>query len=150
LEAAGVEAVLIVDSAAAVAMREHRIDLVIVGADRIARNGDTANKVGTYALAILAAHHGIPFYVAAPRSTFDFSIGRGADIPIEERPAEEVASFQGQRVAPEGAAVYNPAFDVTPGHLITAFVTECGIVRPPFGDSIPDLELRPLVLPAHR
>jgi methylthioribose-1-phosphate isomerase len=150
LEAAGVEAVLIVDSAAAVAMREHRIDLVIVGADRIARNGDTANKVGTYALAILAAHHGIPFYVAAPRSTFDFSIGSGADIPIEERSAEEVASFRGQRVAPEGAAVYNPAFDVTPGHLITAFVTECGIVRPPYGDSIPDLELRPLVLPAHR
>jgi methylthioribose-1-phosphate isomerase len=150
LEAAGVEAVLIVDSAAAVAMREHRIDLVIVGADRIARNGDTANKVGTYALAILAAHHGIPFYVAAPRSTFDFSIGSGADIPIEERSAEEVASFRGQRVAPEGAAVYNPAFDVTPGHLITAFVTECGIVRPPYGDSIPDLQLRPLVLPAHR
>jgi methylthioribose-1-phosphate isomerase len=150
LEAAGVEAVLIVDSAAAVAMREHRIDLVIVGADRIARNGDTANKVGTYSLAILAAHHGIPFYVAAPRSTFDFSIGSGAEIPIEERSAEEVASFRGQRVAPEGAAVYNPAFDVTPGHLITAFVTECGIVRPPYGDSIPDLELRPLVLPAHR
>jgi methylthioribose-1-phosphate isomerase len=150
LEAAGVEAVLIVDSAAAVAMREHRVDLVIVGADRIARNGDTANKVGTYALAILAAHHGIPFYVAAPRSTFDFSIGSGADIPIEERSAEEVASFRGQRVAPEGAAVYNPAFDVTPGHLITAFVTECGIVRPPYGESIPDLELRPLVQPAHR
>jgi methylthioribose-1-phosphate isomerase len=150
LEAAGVEAVLIVDSAAAVAMREHRVDLVIVGADRIARNGDTANKVGTYALAILAAHHGIPFYVAAPRSTFDFSIGSGADIPIEERSAEEVVSFRGQRVAPEGAAVYNPAFDVTPGHLITAFVTECGIVRPPYGESIPDLELRPLVQPAHR
>jgi methylthioribose-1-phosphate isomerase len=150
LEAAGVEAVLIVDSAAAVAMREHRIDLVIVGADRIARNGDTANKVGTYALAILAAHHGIPFYVAAPRSTFDFSIDSGTDIPIEERSADEVASFRGQRVAPEGAAVYNPAFDVTPGHLITAFVTECGIVRPPYGESIPDLELRPLLLPAHR
>jgi methylthioribose-1-phosphate isomerase len=150
LEAAGVEAVLIVDSAAAVAMREHRIDLVIVGADRIARNGDTANKVGTYALAILAAHHGIPLYVAAPRSTFDFSIRSGADIPIEERSAEEVASFRGQRVAPEGAAVYNPAFDLTPGHLITAFVTECGIVRPPYGESIPDLELRPLVPPAHR
>ncbi len=150
LEAAGVDAVLIVDSAAAVAMREHRIDLVIVGADRIARNGDTANKVGTYALAILAAHHGIPFYVAAPRSTFDFSIAGGADIPIEERSAEEVVSFRGQRVAPDGAAAYNPAFDVTPGHLITAFVTECGIVRPPYGDSISDLELRPLVLPAHR
>jgi methylthioribose-1-phosphate isomerase len=145
LKEAGVEAVVMVDSAAAIAMAREGIDLAIVGADRIARNGDTANKVGTYALAILAAHHGIPFYVAAPRSTFDFAIRSGAEIPIEERAAEEVASFGGVRVAPQGAQVYNPAFDVTPGHLITAFVTECGVIRPPYAESIADLELRPLV-----
>ena len=145
LAAAGVDAVLQVDSAAATAMANERIDLAIVGADRIARNGDTANKIGTYGLAVLAAHHGIPFYVAAPRSTFDLSIAGGDAIPIEERSPEEVTSFAGVRVAPEGTAVYNPAFDVTPGHLITAFVTECGILRPPYGESIPSLELRPLI-----
>jgi methylthioribose-1-phosphate isomerase len=145
LQAAGVEARVMVDSAAATAMKQERIDLVIVGADRIARNGDTANKIGTYGLAILAAHHRIPFYVAAPRSTFDFTFANGGDIPIEERPGEEVASFAGVRVAPEGAAIYNPAFDVTPGHLVTAFATECGVVRPPYAESIADLELRPLV-----
>jgi methylthioribose-1-phosphate isomerase len=146
LRQAGVEAVLIVDSAAAVAMKQHRIDAVIVGADRIARNGDTANKIGTYSLAILAAHHGIPFYVAAPRSTVDFSLLNGEAIPIEERAAGEVASFAGKPVAPDDAVVYNPAFDVTPGHLITAFVTECGIIRPPYVDSIPELEFRPEIL----
>ncbi len=145
LRDAGVEAVLIVDSAAAITMKEQRIDLVIVGADRIARNGDTANKIGTYGLAILAAHHGIPFYVAAPRSTIDLSIAGGAAIPIEERAADEVSVFREVRVAPEGADAYNPAFDVTPGHLVTAFVTECGIVRPPYVESIPDLEFRPNV-----
>ncbi|MBV8149633.1 MAG: S-methyl-5-thioribose-1-phosphate isomerase, partial [Candidatus Eremiobacteraeota bacterium] len=129
----------------ATAMTRRHIDLVLVGADRIARNGDTANKVGTYGLAILAAHHGIPFYVAAPRSTFDLSLPRGDDIPIEERSPQEVTAFAGTPVAPEGTAVYNPAFDVTPGHLITAFVTECGIVRPPYGESIPALDLRPLI-----
>lgn len=143
LQRAGVSAVLIVDSAAAIAMKQQRIDLVVVGADRIAVNGDTANKIGTYALAILAAHHGIPFYVAAPRSTFDFTIRSGAEIPIEERAAEEVRGFAGRQVSLEDAAVYNPAFDVTPGHLITAFITESGIVRPPYVESIPDLELRP-------
>jgi methylthioribose-1-phosphate isomerase len=145
LQNAGVDAVLQPDSAAAIAMARQGVDLVIVGADRIVRNGDTANKIGTYGLAILAAHHGIPFYVAAPRSTFDASIATGDEIPIEERAAEEVTSFGGVRVAPEGTIVYNPAFDVTPGHLITAFVTECGIVRPPYGESIPALELRPLI-----
>lgn len=145
LQQAGVDAVLIVDAAAAVAMKRKSIDLVIVGADRIARNGDTANKVGTYSLAILAAHHGIPFYVAAPRSTFDLSIASGDEIPIEERAADEVAAFAGSRVAPEGALAYNPAFDVTPGHLIAAFVTECGILRPPYAESVPSLELRPNV-----
>jgi methylthioribose-1-phosphate isomerase len=142
LQNAGVDAVLQTDSAAAIAMARQGIDLAIVGADRIARNGDTANKVGTYGLAILAAHHGIPFYVAAPRSTFDFALERGDEIPIEERAAREVAEFAGGRIAPEGAVVYNPAFDVTPAHLITAFVTEFGILRPPYGESISDLEFR--------
>ncbi len=145
LTQAGVDAVLQTDSAAAIAMARKGIDLVIVGADRIVRNGDTANKIGTYGLAILAAHHGIPFYVAAPRSTFDRSIESGEAIPIEERSPDEVTSFGGVRVAPDGAAVYNPAFDVTPGRLITAFVTEHGILKPPYGESIPGLELRPFV-----
>jgi methylthioribose-1-phosphate isomerase len=142
LQHAGVDVVLQTDSAAAIAMERQGIDLAIVGADRIARNGDTANKVGTYGLAILAAHHGIPFYVAAPRSTFDFSLARGNEIPIEERAAREITEFAGKRVAPEGAAAYNPAFDVTPAHLVTAFITEFGILRPPYGESISDLEFR--------
>lgn len=147
LRDAGVDVTLIVDAAAAITMRERHVDFVIVGADRIARNGDVANKIGTYGLAVLAAHHGIPFYVAAPRSTFDLTIGSGAEIPIEERPADEVAAFSGARAAPSDATVYNPAFDVTPCHLVTAFVTEYGILRPPYGESIPGLELRPTVRP---
>jgi methylthioribose-1-phosphate isomerase len=141
LRGAGVDAVLMVDSAAALAMARGHVDAVIVGADRIARNGDTANKIGTYSLSVLAAHHEIPFYVAAPRSTFDLTIPDGSAIPIEERTADEVASFAGRRVAPDGAAVFNPAFDVTPAHLITAFITERGILRPPYGESIGNLEL---------
>lgn len=143
LSEAGVDTTLIVDGAAAMTMKEHGVDLVIVGADRIARNGDVANKIGTYGLAVLAAHHGIPFYVAAPRSTFDLTIESGAQIPIEQRSADEVAGFAGARAAPENAVVYNPAFDVTPGHLVTALVTEYGILRPPYLESIPDLDLRP-------
>ncbi len=143
LAQAGVDATLQVDGAAALAMARKNIDLVIVGADRIARNGDTANKIGTYGLAILAAHHGIPFYVAAPRSTFDFSIESGASIHIEERAASEVTAFGGTVVAPAGAQVFNPAFDVTPGHLVTAFVTEYGVIRAPYYETIPALELRP-------
>jgi methylthioribose-1-phosphate isomerase len=143
LHEAGVDVTLIVDSAAAITIKEKRIDLVITGADRIACNGDTANKIGTYALAIAAAHHGIPFYVAAPRSTFDLTIGSGAEIPIEERAAEEVGSFAGVRAAPEGAVAYNPAFDVTPGHLVSGFITEYGILRPPYLESIPALEFCP-------
>jgi len=145
LAQAGVDATLQVDGAAAIAMQRKKIDLVIVGADRIARNGDTANKIGTYGLAILAAHHGIPFYVAAPRSTFDFTMDSGESIHIEERKPEEVTSFGGTRVAPEDAKVYNPAFDVTPGHLVTAFITEYGLVRAPYLESIPSLELRPRI-----
>ena len=143
LQREGVDATLLVDAAAAIAMQRKGVDLVIVGADRIARNGDTANKIGTYGLAIAAAHHGIPFYVAAPRSTFDFSIESGEQIPIEERAADEVAAFGGVRVAQEGAHAYNPAFDVTPGHLVTAFVTEYGVLQPPYAESIADLESRP-------
>ncbi len=140
---AGVAATLQVDGAAAIAMQRKSIDLVIVGADRIARNGDTANKIGTYGLAVLAAHHGIPFYVAAPRSTFDFSMQSGEEIHIEERAAEEVTSFGGSSVAVADANVYNPAFDVTPGHLVTAFITEYGVIRPPYPEMIPALEHRP-------
>jgi len=139
LREAGVPCTLIVDSAAAITMARKDIKAVVVGADRIARNGDTANKIGTYSVAISAAHHGIPFYVAAPRSTFDFALADGSHIPIEERAADEV------RIAPDDA-VYNPAFDVTPGHLITAFITEYGILRPPYHESVPDLETRPRFL----
>jgi methylthioribose-1-phosphate isomerase len=143
LSHAGVDATLQVDAAAAIAMQRKGIDLVIVGADRIARNGDTANKIGTYGLAVLAAHHGIPFYVAAPRSTFDFSMANGEEIHIEERRPEEVTSFGPSTVAMSGAHVYNPAFDVTPGHLVTAFITEYGVIRPPYPETIPALAGRP-------
>ncbi len=140
---AGIDVTLQCDSAAAISMQRNAIDLVIVGADRIARNGDTANKIGTYGLAVLAAHHGIPFYVAAPRSTFDFAIASGDEIPIEERAASEVREFAGVASAPSDVAVYNPAFDVTPGHLVTAFITEYGILRGPYAQSLADLALRP-------
>ncbi len=143
LAQAGVAATLQVDGAAAIAIQRKGIDLVIVGADRIARNGDTANKIGTYGLAILAAHHGVPFYVAAPRSTFDFAIASGDNVEIEERAASEVIAFGDCAAAPRDAQVYNPAFDVTPGHLVTAFITEYGIVRPPYLESIPALADRP-------
>jgi methylthioribose-1-phosphate isomerase len=110
-----------------------------VGADRIAANGDVANKVGTYTVAVLAREHRIPFYVAAPVSTFDLATPDGRSIPIEERPAEEVTHFAGRRVAPEGVSVRNPAFDVTPARLVTAIVCERGIARPPFEKSLRSL-----------
>ena len=143
LAAEAIDATLIIDSAAAVVMQHKHIDMVIVGADRIACNGDTANKIGTYALAIAAAHHRVPFYVAAPRSTFDFTLRTGEGIPIEERAEDEVTSFGGSRVAPERAHAFNPAFDVTPGHLIAGFITEYGVIRSPYLETVPDLELRP-------
>ncbi|MFN2449928.1 MAG: S-methyl-5-thioribose-1-phosphate isomerase [Candidatus Baltobacteraceae bacterium] len=143
LAAEGIDATLIVDSAAAVVMQRKGIDLAIVGADRIACNGDTANKVGTYALAIVAAHHRVPLYVAAPRSSFDFTLPSGAQIPIEERASGEVTAFGDARVAPQAARAFNPAFDITPGHLIDGFITECGIVRPPYVETIANLQLRP-------
>lgn len=136
LREAGVPATLIVDGAAAITMARNSIAAVLVGADRITRNGDTANKIGTYGLAIVAAHHGVPFYVAAPRSTFDFTLESGDDIPIEERSPDEV------RITKDDA-VYNPAFDVTPGRLITGFITEYGLVSPPYDEAIPDLASRP-------
>ena len=117
-----------------------KINKVIVGADRIAANGDAANKIGTYALAVLARAHRIPFYIAAPVSTFDFSIKTGEDIPIEERQADEVTTFRGAQAAPKGMKVYNPAFDVTPARLITAMITERGVLTPPFPAAIARLK----------
>jgi methylthioribose-1-phosphate isomerase len=138
LKTAGVDVRVIVDGAAAFVMQRERIDLAIVGADRIVRNGDAANKIGTYGLAVAAAYHGVPFYVAAPRSTFDLSIATGSEIPIELRAEEEVTSFRGTPVAP-GARAYNPAFDVTPGTLIAGIVTECGVLRSPYEETIAEL-----------
>ncbi len=123
---------LICDNMAASIMRAGKIDCVIVGADRIAANGDTANKIGTYNVALLARAHGLPFYVAAPKTTFDFKIKTGAQIPIENRKDEEVTEGFGRRTAPRGIKVLNPAFDVTPFSLVTAFITEAGILKPPF------------------
>jgi methylthioribose-1-phosphate isomerase len=122
---------LITDSMAGHLMSKGEVDVVVVGADRIAANGDVVNKIGTYALAVLAKRHGIPFYVAAPLSTFDATIADGAGIPIEERPAEEVTGYRGTRWAPEGVSVRNPAFDVTPAELVTGIITEKGIVLEP-------------------
>ncbi|MFN9346738.1 MAG: S-methyl-5-thioribose-1-phosphate isomerase [Planctomycetota bacterium] len=130
LQQHGVPSTLICDSMAAQVMREGRVQYVIVGADRITARGDTANKIGTYGLAVLAKHHQIPFLVAAPSSTFDLSIVDGADIPIEQRKSEEITAAFGKRTAPADVQVYNPAFDVTPSELITAIVTEVGIIHP--------------------
>ncbi|MBL8060088.1 MAG: S-methyl-5-thioribose-1-phosphate isomerase [Chthonomonas sp.] len=123
----------IADSAAASLMALGKIDLVVVGADRIACNGDSANKIGTYALAIAAKYHGIPFYVAAPSSTIDIEIADGRQIPIEERDGAEITMIEGVQVAPAGCPTWNPGFDVTPNELITAIVTEQGLFNPPFG-----------------
>jgi methylthioribose-1-phosphate isomerase len=128
----GIPVTLITDNMAGSFMRHKEIDLVIVGADRIAGNGDVANKIGTYTLAILAHEHEIPFYVAAPLSTFDWTIKTGDEIPIEERDPSEVTDLWGQRTAPEGVAVRNPAFDVTPHRYVSAIVTEQEVIRPPF------------------
>lgn len=136
LNEAGIEVTLITDSMAAFVMANKGIGAVIVGADRIAGNGDVANKIGTYGVAILAKEHGIPFYVAAPFSTFDLSVEDGDSIPIEERPGDEVAVISGRRFAPLGVDVYNPAFDVTPSKYISAIITEKGIIRPPFKENI--------------
>ena len=130
LQRAGIEATLICDNMAAQVMREGRISLVVVGADRIAANGDTANKIGTYGLAVLARHHDIPFYVAAPLSTFDPAIPTGDAIPIEQRDPDEIRAGFGRTTAPPGMPCYNPAFDVTPAGLITGIITPRGIWQP--------------------
>ncbi len=128
---------LLCDNAAAALLASGRIDLVLVGADRVARNGDTANKIGTLAVAVAAARFGVPFYVAAPSTTFDLGLASGREIPIEERAASEVAEGFGARTAPAGVAVFNPAFDVTPADLIAGIVHEGGVVRPPYAATIP-------------
>ena len=136
LAQAGVSHTLIPDMAAGHLMARGEVDAILVGADRIAANGDTANKIGTYTLAVLAARHGVPFYVVAPISSVDLSTPDGASIPIEERSADEVLRFRGVRIAPQDTEVRNPAFDVTPAELITAIVTEEGVVRPPYADGL--------------
>ncbi|MDE0089363.1 MAG: S-methyl-5-thioribose-1-phosphate isomerase [Candidatus Poribacteria bacterium] len=133
---AGIDVTLICDNMAAQVMKEGKIQCVIVGADRIAANGDTANKIGTYNVAILAQAHEIPFYVAAPTSTLDFALATGAEIPIEQRSAEEVTEGFGKLTAPKGVKVYSPAFDVTPASLVTAIITENGVAHPPFTESL--------------
>jgi len=132
----GIPVTLITDSMAGWVMKKRMVDAVIVGADRIALNGDVANKIGTYSVAILAKEHNIPFYVAAPVATFDFSIKSGEDIIIEERSSREVTSFGGVDTAPSGVDVFNPAFDVTPNSLVTAIITEHGVIRPPYAAEI--------------
>jgi methylthioribose-1-phosphate isomerase len=135
----GVVLTIITDNMAAHLMQRGEIQSVIVGADRIAKNGDTANKIGTYAVALAAREHRLPFFVAAPRSTIDLATPSGDAIPIEERAAVEVTHLAGRPVAPRGVAVRNPAFDVTPAALISAIVTEAGVARPPYGESLPQL-----------
>ncbi|MBO8126238.1 MAG: S-methyl-5-thioribose-1-phosphate isomerase [Firmicutes bacterium] len=136
LQQDGIPVTLITDNMAAYAMQQGLVDLVITGADRIAANGDTANKIGTYGVAILAKEHGIPFYVAAPRSTIDASLATGEEIPIEERHHSEVTHVFGTQVAPTGIDVINPAFDVTPHRYIAGIITEVGVLKPPFTESI--------------
>jgi len=133
---AGLDVTLICDNMAAAIMRQGKVDLVIVGADRIAANGDTANKIGTYGVAVLARHHGIPFYVAAPSSTFDLSLQSGDGIPIEERGAHEVTHGFGRQTAPDACQVYCPAFDVTPADLIAGIITERGLIENPTPEAI--------------
>jgi methylthioribose-1-phosphate isomerase len=136
LQQDGIDVTLITDNMSGHFFQQGKFDAVIVGADRIAANGDTANKIGTYTVAVLAHAHGVPFYVAAPVSTIDAQCPSGAEIPIEERSASEVTELNGVRMAPEGISVRHPAFDVTPARLITAIITERGVLRPPFGEAI--------------
>ncbi len=136
LQQAGVDVVVICDDMAGWLMKQNKVQAVITGADRIAANGDTANKIGTYSLSILAREHGIPFYIAAPSSTFDLTIRSGADIPIEQRSADEVRHFAGKQTAPDNVAVWNPAFDVTDARDISAIITERGVIQNPDRASI--------------
>lgn len=136
----GIPVTLITDNMAGWMMKQGKIDCVVVGADRIARNGDVANKIGTYSVSIPAKAHGIPFYVAAPTSTIDFNMWSGDDIVIEERDTREISHIKGQQIAPDGVRMENPAFDVTPHQNVTAIITEKGVVYPPFDLSIPRLQ----------
>ena len=140
LQKDGIPVTLITDNMAGWMMKQGKIDCVVVGADRIARNGDVANKIGTYSVSILAKAHGIPFYVAAPTSTIDFNMWSGDDIVIEERDTREISHIKGQQIAPDGVRMENPAFDVTPHQNVTAIITEKGVVYPPFDLSIPRLQ----------
>jgi methylthioribose-1-phosphate isomerase len=135
----GIDTTVITDNMAGAMMRQGQVDLVVVGADRIAANGDVANKIGTYSVAVLAKEHGIPFYVAAPLSTVDLNTPDGSRIPIEERNDREVTHVGTTRVTPDGARIRNPAFDVTPATYVTAIITERGIARAPFAESLPQL-----------
>jgi methylthioribose-1-phosphate isomerase len=150
LNQAGLEVTLITDNMAASVLRDQSIDAVIVGCDRVAANGDFANKIGTYGVALLARAHNVPFYVAAPFSTVDFGTPDGSGIEIEQRDSREVTTLAGTRTAPEGVHVHNPAFDVTPAHLVTAFITDRGVIRAPFTaglerlrNAVPDLAVQP-------
>jgi methylthioribose-1-phosphate isomerase len=136
LSRAGIPVTLLCDSAAGWLMTEGRVDLALVGADRIAANGDVANKVGTYQVAVLCRRHGLPFYVAAPFSTLDLSLSSGSEIPIEERDADEIVRISGRCLAPPSISVFSPAFDVTPAELVTAIVTDRGVCRPPYQESL--------------
>lgn len=137
----GIPVTLLPDGASGHLMRTHRVDLVVVGADRVAANGDVANKIGTYNLAVLAQRHGVPFYVACPASTFDLTLPSGDGIPIEERAATEVTGYGAESWAPEGVSVFNPAFDVTPAELVTALVTERGIIHRPTREAVAEVLL---------
>jgi methylthioribose-1-phosphate isomerase len=139
LQANGIPVTIICDSMAASVMAAGQVDAVIVGADRIAANGDVANKIGTLSLAINARHFGIPFFVAAPTSTIDMRIRSGAEIPIEERPGEEISNGLGKKTAPDNSDIYNPAFDVTPAGLVTAIITEKGVVKAPYEKALKGL-----------
>lgn len=134
----GIETTVITDSMAGPLMRDGRVDIVVVGADRIAANGDVANKIGTYTVAVLAGQHNVPFYVAAPCSTVDLLTPDGSAIPIEERDVREVTRVGSTRVVPEGVNVWNPAFDITPSHLVAGIITDRGVCRPPYAESLRD------------
>ena len=132
----GIPVTLICDDMAGALMARGQVDLVVVGCDRMAASGDFANKIGTYSLAVLARHHGIPFYTALPSSTIDLSLPDGSGIPVEQRAPEEVSAFAGTPTGPAGVSVWNPAFDVTPHQLLTGIITERGVLYPPFGQSL--------------
>ncbi len=136
----GIEVVLITDSTAGTLFQQRKLDAVIVGADRIAANGDVANKIGTYPLAVLAHYHGVPFYVAAPTSSIDYETASGENIPIEEREPREITHVGNLQIAPAGVKVFAPSFDITPNHLITSIVTEYGVLKPPYKESIEALK----------